>query len=91
MAAVSLFTCFLVGFTILTYFATVHRGPNWHFYWWPSQWPLHQKEYAMKDPSRIYRWLLLVASLVTVGYLVGAAVHENYLAQWKTVQLISLL
>ena len=40
----------------------------------------------MKDPSRIYRWLLLVASLVTVGYLVGAAVQENYLAQWKTVQ-----
>jgi quinol-cytochrome oxidoreductase complex cytochrome b subunit len=41
LAAVSLFTCFLVGFTILTYFATVHRGPNWHFYWWPSQWPVH--------------------------------------------------
>jgi len=41
LAAVSLFTCFLVGFTLLTYFATVHRGPNWHFYWWPSQWPLH--------------------------------------------------
>jgi cbb3-type cytochrome c oxidase subunit III len=40
----------------------------------------------MKDPSRIYRWLLLVASLVTVAYLVGAAVHENYMAQWKTVQ-----
>jgi cbb3-type cytochrome c oxidase subunit III len=40
----------------------------------------------MKDPSRIYRWLLLVASLVTIAYLVGAAVHENYLAQWKTVQ-----
>jgi cbb3-type cytochrome c oxidase subunit III len=40
----------------------------------------------MKDPSRIYRWLLLVASLVTIIYLVGAAVHENYLAQWKTVQ-----
>ncbi|HEV2691037.1 MAG TPA: hypothetical protein VGV35_20920, partial [Bryobacteraceae bacterium] len=40
----------------------------------------------MKDPSRIYRWLLLVASLVTIVYLVGAAVHENYLAQWKTVQ-----
>ncbi|MBZ5597446.1 MAG: c-type cytochrome [Acidobacteriia bacterium] len=40
----------------------------------------------MKDPSRIYRCLLLVASLVTVGYLVGAAVHENYLAQWKVVQ-----
>ena len=41
LAAVSLFTCFLVSFAILTYFATVHRGPNWHFYWWPSQWPLH--------------------------------------------------
>ena len=41
LAAVALFTCFLVGFTILTYFATVHRGPNWHFYWWPSQWPVH--------------------------------------------------
>ncbi len=40
----------------------------------------------MKDPSRIYRWLLLVASLVTIAYLVGAAVHENYLAQWQTVQ-----
>ena len=41
LAAVSLFTSFLVSFTILTYFATVHRGPNWKFYWWPSQWPLH--------------------------------------------------
>jgi len=41
LAAVSLFTCFLVSFTILTYFATVHRGPNWHFYWWPSYWPVH--------------------------------------------------
>jgi len=40
----------------------------------------------MKDPSRIYRWLLLVASVVTIVYLVGAAVHENYLAQWRTVQ-----
>lgn len=40
-AAVALFTCFLVGFTVLTYFATVHRGPNWLFYWWPSQWPVH--------------------------------------------------
>lgn len=40
-AAVGLFICFLVGFTILTYFATIHRGPNWKFYWWPSQWPMH--------------------------------------------------
>jgi len=41
LAAVALFTCFLIGFTLLTYFATVHRGPNWEFYWWPSQWPVH--------------------------------------------------
>ncbi len=41
LAAVALFTCFLVGFTVLTYFTTVHRGPNWQFYWWPSQWPVH--------------------------------------------------
>jgi cbb3-type cytochrome c oxidase subunit III len=40
----------------------------------------------MKDPSWIYRWLLLVASIVTIVYLVGAAVRENYLAQWKVVQ-----
>ena len=33
--------CVMVGFFVLTYFATVHRGPNWDFYWWPSQWPGH--------------------------------------------------
>jgi hypothetical protein len=41
LAAVALFTCFFIGFIVLTYFATVHRGPNWLFYWWPSQWPVH--------------------------------------------------
>jgi len=41
MGAIALFTCFLVGFLILTYFATVHRGPNWDFYWSQSQWPVH--------------------------------------------------
>ena len=41
MGAIALFTCFLVGFAILTYFATVHRGPNWDFYWSPSDWPVH--------------------------------------------------
>ena len=41
LAAVALFTCFLIGFSVLTYFASVHRGPNWQFYWWPSQWPVH--------------------------------------------------
>jgi quinol-cytochrome oxidoreductase complex cytochrome b subunit len=41
MAAIALFTCFLVGFTILTYVATVHRGPNWGFYWSKSDWPVY--------------------------------------------------
>ncbi len=41
MGAIALFTCFLVGFVILTYFATVHRGPNWDFYWRHSDWPVH--------------------------------------------------
>ena len=40
MAAIGLFTCFLVCFVILTYFATVHRGPNWDFYWSAAQWPV---------------------------------------------------
>ncbi|MBI4585932.1 MAG: cytochrome b N-terminal domain-containing protein [Planctomycetes bacterium] len=41
MGAIALFTCFLIGFVILTYFATVHRGPNWQFYWSMSDWPEH--------------------------------------------------
>ncbi len=39
--AIALYTCFLIGFIILTYFASVHRGPNWDFYWWPSMWSGH--------------------------------------------------
>jgi quinol-cytochrome oxidoreductase complex cytochrome b subunit len=41
LGAIALFTCFIVAFVILTYFATVHRGPNWQFYWWPTLWPVH--------------------------------------------------
>ncbi len=41
LSAIALFTCILVGFAILTYVATVHRGPNWGFYWSESQWPIH--------------------------------------------------
>ena len=39
--ALAMFTCFLVAFLILTYFATVHRGPNWDFYWSQADWPVH--------------------------------------------------
>ena len=41
LGAVALFTCFLVGFVILTYVGTYLRGPNWDFYWRQSDWPAH--------------------------------------------------
>lgn len=41
LGAVALFTCFLVGFVILTYVAVYLRGPNWDFYWSRDQWPKH--------------------------------------------------
>ncbi|MBZ5617488.1 MAG: cytochrome b N-terminal domain-containing protein [Acidobacteriia bacterium] len=41
LAAVALFTCFLAGFVVLTAMGSIFRGPNWQFYWWPSQWPTH--------------------------------------------------
>ncbi|MFV1965536.1 MAG: cytochrome b N-terminal domain-containing protein, partial [Pirellulaceae bacterium] len=41
MGALAVFTCFLVSFAILTYFATEFRGPNWDFYWSPGDWPVH--------------------------------------------------
>lgn len=40
----------------------------------------------MKDPSRLFRWILLVASLLTIGMLLVAAVRENFFAQWFWVQ-----
>ncbi len=41
MAAIALFTCFLVGFTIMTIVGTYLRGPNWDFYWSQADWPMH--------------------------------------------------
>ncbi len=41
MSAIALFTCFVAGFVILTYVATVHRGPNWDFFWTHASWPVH--------------------------------------------------
>ncbi|MEE8321151.1 MAG: cytochrome b N-terminal domain-containing protein [Gammaproteobacteria bacterium] len=40
MASISLFTCFFVFFLLLTYFALVHRGPDWAFYWSHADWPV---------------------------------------------------
>jgi quinol-cytochrome oxidoreductase complex cytochrome b subunit len=39
--ALALFTCFLCGFVLLTAIGTYFRGPNWVFYWSPTQWPGH--------------------------------------------------
>ncbi len=39
--AIALFTCFLCGFVVLTIIGVHFRGPNWHFYWSPSHWPVH--------------------------------------------------
>ncbi len=39
--AMGLFTCFLCGFLVLTVIGTYFRGPNWVFYWSPSDWPKH--------------------------------------------------
>ena len=39
--ALALFTCFLCGFVVLTIIGVHFRGPNWAFYWSPSQWPVH--------------------------------------------------
>ena len=39
--ALGLFTCFLAGFLVLTIIGTYFRGPNWEFFWSPSDWPQH--------------------------------------------------
>ena len=40
VGALAFFTCVIVAFLMLTYFTTMHRGPNWAFYWSKSQWPV---------------------------------------------------
>ncbi len=39
--ALGLFTCFAVGFLVLTVIGVHFRGPNWEFFWSPSDWPGH--------------------------------------------------
>jgi len=40
----------------------------------------------MNDGSRAFRWMVLLTSLLTIGFLVSAALRENFLAQWYRVQ-----
>jgi quinol-cytochrome oxidoreductase complex cytochrome b subunit len=39
MAAIALFACAITGLIIFTAMGIWFRGPNWAFYWSPSQWP----------------------------------------------------
>jgi quinol-cytochrome oxidoreductase complex cytochrome b subunit len=39
--ALGFFTCILCAFLVLTVIGTYFRGPNWEFFWSPSQWPTH--------------------------------------------------
>jgi quinol-cytochrome oxidoreductase complex cytochrome b subunit len=41
MGAIALFTCFLIGFVVLTIVGVHFRGPNWGFYWTRASWPMH--------------------------------------------------
>lgn len=41
LGIIALFCTTLVFYIVFTYFGTFHRGPNWDFYWWPSQWANH--------------------------------------------------
>lgn len=38
------------------------------------------------DPSRTSKWVLLISSLVSLGFLVAAAVRENITADWRGIQ-----
>jgi len=40
----------------------------------------------MIDPSRKYRWILLGASILTICFLIAAAIRENFYAEWYRLQ-----
>ena len=40
------------------------------------------------DPSRPFKWVTLVCSVVTVGFLVAAAVSETITADWRGHQAV---
>lgn len=41
LSAIAVFTCMVIGFSILIYVGGQLRGPNWDFYWTKSSWPIH--------------------------------------------------
>ena len=40
------------------------------------------------DPSRPFKWVTVICSVVTVGFLVAAAVRENISADWRGHQAV---
>ena len=40
------------------------------------------------DPSRPFKWVTVVCSVVTVGFLLAAAVRENVSADWRGHQAV---
>ena len=40
------------------------------------------------DPSRPFKWVTVVCSVVTVGFLVAAAVRENITEDWRGHQAV---
>jgi len=40
------------------------------------------------DPSRPFKWVTVVCSVVTAGFLVAAAVRENVSADWRGHQAV---
>ena len=40
------------------------------------------------DPSRPFKWVTVVCSVVTIGFLVAAAVRENISADWRRHQAV---
>jgi quinol-cytochrome oxidoreductase complex cytochrome b subunit len=45
MAAIAVFSAFIIAFILLTYTGTALRGPNWMFYWPWEAWPDHPLPY----------------------------------------------
>ena len=76
LSAVALFTCFLAGFVV--YRAGFHFPRTELAFLLAAQPVAHTLGGMMSgDPSRPFKWVTVVCSVVTVGFLVAAAVREN--------------
>jgi hypothetical protein len=76
--ALGLFTCFLMGFTVLTIIGSYFRGPNWDFMVTLSVAGTLPWQTAMTTDTayEICKKLLLISSLGTLLVLFWATFHE---------------